>query len=62
MSYEDYHQGEIDKVIEALLEEHAGKLKPVEISFLKALKGQQVTYQQRDTLVAMFDRIEEGDY
>lgn len=62
MSNEDYNQLEIDNIIEDLLSVHIGKLKPEEIRFLNAIDGIELTQEQRDILLKLYDSTGEAGY
>lgn len=62
MSYEDYNQGEIDNMVHNLLNYWGSKLKDVEVKWLQERKFTKFTQQDRDTLIAMYDRMAESSY
>ena len=58
----DYSQLEIDNIIEDLLSVHIGKLKPGEINFLNIIDGKEITQEQRDILLKLYDSTGEAGY
>lgn len=58
----DYNQHEIDSMITELLTIHCAKLKESEIEMLQELTGSHVTFEQRDILIGMYDRMGEASY
>jgi hypothetical protein len=57
MSYEDYSQQELDNIIDEILNVHIGKLKTLEIIFLNQIHHSKIKDEDRDTIVAMYDRM-----
>ena len=72
MADEDYSEEELINIIDELLTVHTEKLKPVEITFLNTLTAKiedghlynnlYVTSEDRDIVIAMYDRMGEGGY
>ena len=61
MAYGDYNPREINHVCTSLIEEHSDKLKPEEIEFVLSMQAinrqQMISYQDRDVLIGMYDRM-----
>ena len=72
MAYEDYSEKELLDSIDSLLTVHREKLKPVEITFLNTINARiedghlynnlYVTGEDRDIVIAMYDRMGETGY
>jgi len=59
----DYSQAEINNIIEELTTIHIGKLKPEELKFLTEIAIQyEITQEQRDRLIKLYDAIGEPGY
>lgn len=59
----NYSQEEINNLIESLLSEHRGKLKPDEVKWLEFIKQRgKVNQVTRDILIGIYDRIGEPGY